>query len=67
MSKLPEDQDNLDVMSGHEVDEIEYEEMELLERLETLREEMEDLGMTTLAEVNQRIEELHRRLDIQNE
>ena len=67
MSKLPENQDNFDAMSDHEVDEIEYEDMELLERLETLREEMEDLGVTTLAEVNQRIEELHRHLDIQNE
>jgi len=67
MSKLPEEQDNRDAMSDYEVDEIEYEEMELLERLETLREEMEELGVTTLAEVNQRIEELHRRLDIQNE
>ncbi len=67
MSKLPENQNNFDAMSDYEVDEIEYEEMELLERLETLREEMEDLGVTTLAEVNQRIEELHRRLDIQNE
>ena len=67
MSKLPENQDNFDAMSDYEVDEIEYEEMELLERLESLREEMEDLGVTTLAEVNQRIEELHRRLDIQNE
>jgi hypothetical protein len=43
--------------------ENEYEEMELLERLETLREDMEDLGVSTLAEVIQRIEELHRRLD----
>ncbi len=67
MSKLPENQNNFDAMSDYEVDEIEYEEMELLERLETLREEMEELGVTTLAEVNQRIEELHRRLDIQNE
>lgn len=67
MSKLPENQNNFDAMSDYEVDEIEYEEMELLERLETLREEMEDLGVTTLAEVNQRIEELHRRLDAQNE
>ncbi len=67
MSKLPENQNNFDAMSDYEVDEIEYDEMELLERLETLREEMEDLGVTTLAEVNQRIEELHRRLDIQNE
>ena len=67
MGKLPENQDNLDAMSDYEGDEIEYEEMELLERLETLREEMEELGVTTLAEVNQRIEELHRRLDIQSE
>ena len=41
----------------------EYDEMELLERLEALREDMEDLGVTTLAEVIQRIEEMHRRLD----
>jgi len=43
--------------------ENEYDEMELLERLETLREDMEDLGVSTLAEVIQRIEELHRRMD----
>jgi hypothetical protein len=41
----------------------EYEEMELLERLESLREDMEELGVTTFAEVVQRIEELHRQLD----
>lgn len=41
----------------------EYSEMELLERLETLREDMEDLGITTLAEVVQRIEEMHQKLD----
>ncbi len=40
-----------------------YEEMELLERLETLREDMEDLKVTTLSELTQRIEELHRKLD----
>ena len=40
-----------------------YDEMEVLERLEALREDMEDLGVTTLAEVIQRIEEMHRRLD----
>ena len=53
--------------SHHVDDEVagedEYEEMELLERLETLREDMEDLGVSTLAEVIQRIEELHRRMD----
>ncbi len=44
-------------------DENEYDELELLERLESLREDMEDLGVTTLAEVIQRIEEMHRKLD----
>ncbi len=37
--------------------------MELLEHLETLREDMEDLKVTTLSELIQRIEELHRKLD----
>jgi len=46
-----------------EADEEEYDEMELLERLEALREDMEDLGVTTLSEVIQRIEEMHLRLD----
>ena len=48
-----------------EADEEDYEEMDLLERLETLREDMEELGVTTLAEVIRRIEELHRKLDSQ--
>ncbi len=43
--------------------EDEYDDMELLERLETLREDMEDLGVSTLTEVIQRIEELHWRMD----
>ncbi len=41
----------------------EYDDLELLDRLESLREDMEDLGVTTLAEVEQRIAELHRKLD----
>jgi hypothetical protein len=45
--------------------EQEYIDMELLERLETLREDMEELGVTTLAELIQRIEEMHQRLDAQ--
>ncbi len=49
--------------SSFEVDGEEYDEMELLERLEALREDMEDLRVSTLAEVIQRIEEMHRRLD----
>ena len=65
MSKTPDDQhDSLETHVG--TDEFEYEEMELLERLETLREDMEDLRVTTLAEVIQRIEELHRKLDNQH-
>ncbi|TMC21427.1 MAG: hypothetical protein E6J04_00755 [Chloroflexi bacterium] len=45
--------------------EQDYDDMELLERLETLREDMEELGVTTLAELMQRIEEMHKRLDAQ--
>ncbi|HEX4206134.1 MAG TPA: hypothetical protein VHZ51_18440 [Ktedonobacteraceae bacterium] len=47
-----------------DVDEEEYDDMELLERLETLREDMEELGVTTLEQVNQRIKDLHRELDV---
>ncbi|HEY4384259.1 MAG TPA: hypothetical protein VGN34_07290 [Ktedonobacteraceae bacterium] len=43
--------------------EEEYDTMELLERLETLREDMEELGVTTLSQISQRIKELHRQLD----
>lgn len=56
--------DNLFSERENEVfDGEEYDEMELLERLETLREDMEDLGITTLAEVIQRVEEMHQKLD----
>lgn len=41
----------------------EYDELELLERLESLLEEMEELGVTTLEEVEKRIEALHKKLD----
>lgn len=41
----------------------EYSEMETLEMLESLREDMEELGVSTLQEVIERIEELHRQLD----
>lgn len=44
-------------------DDEEYSEMELLEMLESIREDMEDLGVTTLQEVIARIQELHQRLD----
>ena len=47
----------------NQLDTGEYDAMELLELLETLREDMEELHVTTLAEVIQRIDELHRILD----
>ena len=62
MAKLPENQ-HTSVEMHDEENEFEYEDMELLERLETLREDMEDLKVTTLSELIQRIEELHRKLD----
>jgi hypothetical protein len=43
----------------------EYDELELLERLESLREDMEDLGIRTLEELIKRIEDLHKQLDEQ--
>ena len=62
-SNIPKDTFPSEPDDDELVDEDEYDEMELLERLETLREDMEDLGVTTLAEVIQRIEEMHRQLD----
>ena len=44
-------------------DEYEYEQMLLLEQLESLREEMEELGVSTLAEVEAKIAALHGQLD----
>ncbi len=52
-----EDQDDFD--TDNEL----YDDFELLERLESLREDMEELGVTTLAEIAQRITLLHRQLD----
>jgi hypothetical protein len=64
MRNKPKDQQQPVEMHDEE-DVDEYTEMELLERLETLREDMEDLGVTSLDEVNRRIEALHRKLDDQ--
>lgn len=46
-----------------ERDKEEYDLMMELEQLETLKEEMEELGVTTLAEIEKRMENLHRKLD----
>ena len=50
--------------TADDFNEDEYEEMELLERLESLREEMEDLGVITITELIKRIEMLHKKLDV---
>ncbi len=50
---------------GHVTDQQEYELMLHLERLESLREEMEELGISSLAELERKIDELHRQLDRQ--
>ncbi|HEX4714378.1 MAG TPA: hypothetical protein VH164_05565 [Ktedonobacteraceae bacterium] len=44
-------------------DDEEYSDMEMLEILESIREDMEELGMTSLQEVIARIEEINQRLD----
>lgn len=44
-------------------DPAEYDTMLALERLESLEEEMVELGVSTLEEVRQRIATLHQRLD----
>jgi hypothetical protein len=63
MDKSRKDQDYSFNTDDDMLGEDEYDEMELLERLETLREDMEDLGVSTLTEVIQRIEVLHQRMD----
>jgi hypothetical protein len=40
----------------------EYDDFELLERLETLHEDMEELGIQTMTELVKRINELHKKL-----
>ncbi len=62
MSKLSNNQQSY-VEIHDKADKSEYEEMDLLERLETLREDMEELGISTLAELIQRIDAIHQKLD----
>jgi len=50
-------------MRRREENEEEYDIMELLERLESLREEMAELGITSSQELERRIRELHAQLD----
>ena len=40
-----------------------YDLLELLERLESIREELDELGIRSFDELNQRIAELHASVD----
>lgn len=55
--------DERDERDDSEFDPLEYAAMLELERLESLEEDMRDLGFTTLDEIRQRIADLHQRLD----
>jgi uncharacterized phage-associated protein len=61
MGKNPEEKKQQD--RNEEWENEEYSDMELLEILESVREDMEELGVSTLQEVITRINELHQRLD----
>lgn len=63
MSQLDPQKDKKAALDDDDFAEEEMNDMELLERLESLQEDMEDLGVKTLAEVVQRINALHRKLD----
>jgi hypothetical protein len=62
-----DDRDNVstdgDPEGDADFDPREYGAMIVLERLESLEEDMVDLGVATLDEVRARIAELHRALD----
>ncbi len=55
------DDDELD--TDEDFDPTEYDTMLQLERLESIEDEMNELGVRTIDEVRARIEELHRELD----
>ena len=57
-----EDDQEQDEMAG-ELTPGEYEQMLLVERLESLEEEMDELGVSSLDDVRRRIAELHARMD----
>jgi hypothetical protein len=55
--------DNSDLTGDEDFDPAEYDTMLRLERLESLEEEMIELGVQTLDDVRRRIAELHKELD----
>lgn len=57
-----DDADQDDDFEDEDFDPKEYDAMMHLERLESLEEDMVDLGVTTLDEVRQHIREMHEQL-----
>jgi hypothetical protein len=51
-----------DAVDSEDLDDDEYDAMMLLERLESLEEEMEDLEVATLDDLRTRIRDLHAEL-----
>lgn len=60
--RVPDDDDALNEEETDLGGDDEYDEMLLLDRLESLEEEMQELGVTTLDELRARIRELHADL-----
>jgi hypothetical protein len=58
-----DDADDAGELDLSEVDPQEYDMLMRLERLESLEEEMMEMGIASLDEVRQRIADLHRQLD----
>ena len=58
--RLPDDDDELE--DDADLDDDEYDAMMLLDRLESLEEEMQELGVSTLDELRARIRELHAEM-----
>lgn len=55
--------DLLESDDQHRIASADYDIMLVLERLESLEEDMVDLGVSTLDEVRQRIADINRQLD----
>ena len=66
--RYPDDEEELFDEEDDEDDEDfaeegEYDALILLDRLESLEEEMRDLGVTTLDELRERIRDMHAQMD----
>lgn len=59
----PDDDDEDEQAAGESFDPGEYDTLMQLERLESLEEEMIEVGVTTIDELRERIARLHHALD----